>query len=117
MQRFLVARMDGTPASGFALGAIRPTQAVPVTLNFDVGTVIGKADITVEGESVYATLKEDYSLAILGDLYPALGGRGHTGRLLGDRAGEVFDLFEVVTVGLCTKPNMDAQIPPIGARP
>lgn len=110
--RLLVARMDGTSESGFALGAIQPTRDVPVVRNFDPRVPpIGIAEIEVDGQSVWAVLSLHPGVDSLVGLYPALGG---TGPMVSSSWTEtIFDRFDVLTVGICDQPNVDPRIPAI----
>jgi hypothetical protein len=82
-----------------------------VTRDFDFTRVIAKADITIQGEQVFATITEGKLLALNG-LYPALGGRIITCRTQLDNC-KVIEAFDVLTVSLCAQPNADPTIPPL----
>lgn len=105
----LVARMDGTSASGFAPGSITPRSDVPVTRNFDPRVApIGLADISVIGSNVYATLTAIREPLQLEGLYPAVGGRG-----VECQVGEhlLIGRFDLTELSLCDQPNVDPGIP------
>lgn len=115
--RILVARMDGTPESGFERGAIGRQRGVPVTRNFDPREPpLGLCDIEVDGDSVYAVIDDAVAERAVG-LYPAVGVRADHAigfyRAQTCRPTEEMYGVTVFEVSLCDHPNTDPQIPPI----
>lgn len=111
--RALVARMDGTAASGFAPGSISDTKGIPVTRNFDPRQPpVGIADLVVEGSNVYADIRLRDGVNVEG-LFPAVGGRDPM-PFTSERPVHVS--FRVLEVSLCDSGNVDKSIPPIDGR-
>ena len=112
----LVARMDGTPESGFAPGSIQPTTGLPVLDNFNQSELpLGFANIEVEGTNVYAHIAFMPGIDPAGR-YPALGfriGDSSVGFKVLDKHGVVIKRCEVLAVGVCISRNEDPDIPPI----
>jgi len=116
--RALVAKTDGVAdANGHALarGSVRPAQNIPVTRNFDPRLPpIGRADITVEGDDVFADIEIDDPSHLHG-LAPAIGGRGMIDIVAGGvRSSTTFDVYEL---SMCDGANSDQRIPRLHVNP